>query len=163
MPAAPAVPAVPPDALVVRLRNFVGDVVLSVPTLRRLSEAGCALHLIGKVWAKPLLAGFGWPVHTLAGDLPGRIGQWRRLRHDLRAPEVCTPPRRPDSIVFPYSFGSALEARLAGWRPLGFAYEGRPWLLGRAPPKLFVSRGTRRSLGNRPRDKLRARASSRCG
>ncbi len=128
-------PAVPPTALVVRLRNFVGDVVLSVPTLQRLSDAGLALHLVGKGWAGPLLAGFGWPVHRLAADLPGRISQWRSLRRDLQDSGACLLQRGPDALVFPYSFGSALEMRLAGWRPLGFAYEARSWLLARALPK----------------------------
>jgi len=129
------VPAVPHTALVVRLRNFVGDVVLSVPTLRRLSDAGFTLHLVGKGWARPLLAGFGWPVHPLAGDLPGRVRQWHALRGELRRGGACFPMRGPDAIVFPYSFGSALEMRLAGWRPLGFSYEARSWLLARALPK----------------------------
>ncbi len=128
-------PAVPDHALVVRLRNFVGDVVLSVPTLQRLSEAGCALHLVGKGWAPALLAGFGWPVHRLAGDLPGRVAQWRALRRDIRDSGLALPTSGPDALVFPYSFGSALEMRLAGWRALGFAYEARSWLLARALPK----------------------------
>jgi heptosyltransferase-2 len=129
------VPAVPHTALVVRLRNFVGDVVLSVPTLQRLSEAGFALHLVGKGWARPLLAGFGWPVHRLAEGLPGRVAQWRALRRELRSSGACLRQGGPDAIVFPYSFGSALEARVAGWRPLGFAYEARSWLLAEALAK----------------------------
>jgi heptosyltransferase-2 len=115
----------------VRLRNFVGDVVLSVPTLQRLSDAGFALHLVGKGWARPLLEGFGWPVQSLAPDLPGRVRQWRSLRRELRGRSAPLPPRGPDAIVFPYSFGSALEMRLGGWRPLGIAAEARSWLLAR--------------------------------
>ena len=125
--------------LVVRLRNFVGDVVLSVPTLQRLCDAGFALHLVGKGWAAPLLAGFGWPVHRLADDLPGRVAQWRALRRalqpELRRATSRAWPDGADALVFPYSFGSALEMRLGGWRPLGFAYEARSWLLARALPK----------------------------
>lgn len=128
-------PPTPPTALVVRLRNFVGDVVLSVPTLQRLSAAGFALHLVGKGWAGPLLAGFGWPMHRLAADLSGRIAQWRELRRDLPGSGARLVQGGPDALVFPYSFGSALEMRLAGWRPLGFAYEARSWLLARALPK----------------------------
>lgn len=124
----------PPTALVIRLRNWVGDVVLSVPTLQRLADAGHTLHLLGKGWASALLGGFDWPVHTLAASLPGRVAQWRRLRSELRVAGTL-PQRGLDAIVFPYSFGSALEARLAGWRPLGFAYEGRSPLLHRALPK----------------------------
>lgn len=38
-------------------------------------------------------------------------------------------------LTFPYSFSSALEMRLAGLRPTGFAYEGRSLLLHRAVPR----------------------------
>ncbi|MFM7534005.1 MAG: glycosyltransferase family 9 protein [Rubrivivax sp.] len=134
-PAPPHVPDGPHTALAVRLRNFVGDVVLSVPTLQRLSQAGFALHLVGKGWAQALLAGFGWPVHRLADDLPGRVAQWRALRRELRLGAMPLARKGPDAITFPYSFGSALEMRLAGLRPLGFAYEGRAWLLSQALPK----------------------------
>lgn len=125
----------PAPVLVVRLRNFVGDVVLSVPTLQRLAGAGYALHLVGKGWARPLLEGFGWPVHRLAEGLPARVGQWRTLRRELLSAGASVARAGPDAIAFPYSFGSALEMRLGGWRPLGFAYEGRSWLLARALPK----------------------------
>ena len=82
----------PPTPVAVRLRNFVGDVVLSVPTLQRLSDAGFALHLVGKGWARPLLEGFGWPVQALAPDLPGRVRQWRALRRELRGGGATLPP-----------------------------------------------------------------------
>ena len=135
-----AQPVLPPEAspmstrpLFVRLRNWVGDVVLSVPTLQRLADAGYALHLVGKGFAPSLLGGFGWPVHRLAADTPGRVAQLRALR------KAHGPASRQqaslDSVAFPYSFGSALEFRLAGCRALGYAYEGRSWLLARALPK----------------------------
>ena len=101
-------PAVPPTALVVRLRNFVGDVVLSVPTLQRLSDAGLALHLVGKGWAGPLLAGFGWPVHRLAADLPGRISQWRSLRRDLQDSGACLLQRGPGEYLGSRQSGAPL-------------------------------------------------------
>lgn len=124
--------------VVIRLRNWVGDVVLSVPTLQRIEQAGFTLHLVGKGWAPSLLAGFGWQVHRLAGSTRERVAQLRGLRRSL-GPQLDAPaPGRggkPDAVVFPYSFGSALEMRLAGWRALGFAYEGRSLLLARALPK----------------------------
>lgn len=124
--------------VVIRLRNWVGDVVLSVPTLQRIEQAGFTLHLIGKGWAPSLLAGFGWQVHRLPGGTRERIAQLRTLRRSL-APQLDGKAPgcggKADAVVFPYSFGSALEMRLAGWRALGFAYEGRSLLLGRALPK----------------------------
>ena len=47
----------PPRPLIVRLRNWVGDVTLGVPTLQRLADHGYALQLVGKGWARDLLAG----------------------------------------------------------------------------------------------------------
>lgn len=121
--------------LVVRLRNWVGDVTLGLPTLQRLSDAGYALHLIGKGWAGELLAGHGWPVQALAGSARARIAQLRALRqHGLAADPGFKG--RLNALCLPYSFSSALEFRLAGLRALGHAYEGRSLLLGRALPRL---------------------------
>lgn len=122
--------------LIVRLRNWVGDVVLSVPTLQRLQASGFELHLVGKGWAGDLLAGFGWQVHKLPARHFERLGQLQQLRRAL-----SSAGRRPVGLAFPYSFSSALEMRLAGLRPTGFAYEGRSLLLHRAvrrPPGLHT-------------------------
>lgn len=107
--------------LVVRLRNFVGDVVLGVPALRLLRSQGWRLHLVGRGWAPGLLAGEGWSVQVQA---PARLDRIRQLRAFRGAP----------ALVLPYSFSSALEARLAGLRATGYRYEGRGWLLARSVP-----------------------------
>lgn len=119
--------------LVVRLRHWIGDAVLGVPALRLLESAGHELVLVGKPWAGALLAGEGWPVEKLAGDTRGRIAQLRALRRSARERDPGFD-RRPNAVLFPFSFGSALEARLAGLRATGYAYEGRSWLLSRALP-----------------------------
>jgi heptosyltransferase II len=129
----PAAPDRSPAArsLIVRLRNWVGDVLLGLPTLTRLAAAGHDLHLVGKGWARDLLAGHGWPVHVLPGDLRGRVALLRRLRGELRARDPAFD-RGLNMLCLPYSFSSALEARLAGLRSLGHRYEGRSLLLTRA-------------------------------
>jgi len=66
--------------LIVRLPNWVGDVIMSLPTLWHLHHRGYALQLVGKRWAATLLAGCGWPVHTLPGPLKERVRLLRRLR-----------------------------------------------------------------------------------
>ena len=70
--------------------------------------------------------------------LPSGTGARIRLLRDLRrdAPPVTSPRRRPDALLLTNSFSSALEARLAGLRPLGYRQDGRGWLLNRAlePP-----------------------------
>lgn len=117
--------------LIIRLRHWVGDVTLGLPTLQRLHDAGYSLRLVGKGWAKDLLAGTGWPVHALPGTLRERVALLRRLRHEALAEDPGFT-RRLNTLCLPYSFGSALECRLAGLRALGHAYEGRSLLLGRS-------------------------------
>ena len=121
----------PARPLIVRLRNWVGDVTLAVPTLQRLADAGHDLQLVGKGWAADLLAGHGWPVHTLGSSRGSRVQQLRTLRQAAHAADSHTSERL-NAVCFPDSFSSALDFRLAGLRALGHAYEGRSLLLGRA-------------------------------
>ena len=120
--------------LIVRLRNWVGDVVLSVPTLVRLEQAGFDLQLIGNGWAGDLLRGHGWAVQTLPKSLSDRVRQLRALRQQARAQDSGFD-RRINAVSFPYSFSSALDMRLAGLRAIGYAHEGRGPLLRRAVPR----------------------------
>lgn len=120
--------------LVLRLRNWVGDVTLGVPALQRLADAGYDLTLVGKGWARDLLAGHGWPVHVLPGTWRERVALLRRLRAEAKAADPGFD-RRLNAVCYPYSFSSALEFRLAGLRAIGHAYEGRSLLLARAVPR----------------------------
>ena len=121
----------PVRPLIVRLRNWVGDVTLSLPTLQRLQDAGYALQLVGKGWARDLLAGHGWPVQPLAATWRARVAQLRELRCQARRSDPGFD-RRLNAVSFPYSFSSALEMRLAGLRAIGYAHEGRGPLLSRS-------------------------------
>jgi len=124
-------PSLPRRPLIVRLRNWVGDVTLGVPTLQRLADAGYDLRLVGKGWAADLLAGHGWPVEALGKTFGDRVRQLRRFRRDAEAADPAFR-HRLNAVCFPYSFGSALEMRVAGLRAIGHAYEGRSLLLGRS-------------------------------
>jgi heptosyltransferase-2 len=124
----------PTRPLIVRLRNWVGDVTLGVPTLRRLADAGHALQLVGKGWAQDLLAGEGWAVHGLPKTWRERVRLLRRLGDEAAAVDPGFR-RRINAVCFPYSFSSALEFRWAGLRAIGHAYEGRGWLLSRSVPR----------------------------
>jgi heptosyltransferase II len=120
--------------LIVRLRNWVGDVVLGLPTLQRLEQAGYSLRLVGKGWAADLLAGHGWPVLPLGSTLRERVEQLRRLRAQARADDPGFD-RRLNAIAFPYSLSSAMEMQLAGLKAAGHQHEGRSWLLHRTVPR----------------------------
>ena len=115
--------------LAVRLCNWVGEVVLALPTLRRLEAAGYDLAPVGKRWAPALLAGCGWPVLVRAD------GIWAAGRQyaDLRMRLAPTPPA-PSAFLLTKSFSSALEARLGGWRGVGYARDARGFLLAAAYP-----------------------------
>lgn len=124
----------PPRPLIVRLRNWVGDVVLSLPLLRRLHAAGFRLELLGKPWAADLLEGEGWAVRPLPAKLGARVSLLREMRRDARSVDPGFD-QRLNALALPYSFSCALEMRLAGLRALGHAYEGRSWLLSRSVPR----------------------------
>ncbi len=125
--------SLPPCPLVVRLRNWVGDVILGVPALHLLRQHGYALQLVGKGWAPALLAGEGWPVHVRPGPLRERVAQLRALKRDALALDPSFA-RRDNAMVLPTSFSGALEMRLAGLRAVGYAQEARGLLLARAEP-----------------------------
>lgn len=119
--------------LIVRLRNWVGDVILGVPALHLLQSHGYRLELVGARWAKPLLAGEGWPVHARPGTLKERVAQLRQLRLDARTRDAGFD-RRENALVLPTSFSAALEMRLAGLKAVGYRQEARGLLLRRAEP-----------------------------
>ena len=139
MTRAVAEPAVPDGALpspsarvplAVRLCNWVGEVVLALPTLRRLEAAGYDLQLVGKGWARALLEGTGWPV---VARPPGMLAAARQLADLRRSAGTGTAGRRrPPAFLLTKSFSSALEARLGGWSPVGYARDGRSFLLAHA-------------------------------
>lgn len=120
-----------PPTLVVRLRNWVGDVTLSVPALGRLEASGFALQLVGRGWSRELLAGHGWPVHTLPRSLAERVRLLRGLARQARAAGAPAV----QALCLPDSFSSALEFRLAGLPAWGHAHEGRRWLLAHSLPR----------------------------
>jgi heptosyltransferase-2 len=120
--------------LIVRLRNFVGDTVLSIPALRLLQQHGYRLELVGKGWARGLLEAEGWAVQVRPADLRGRVAQLRELRARLKA-EDAGFDRRSNTLLLPYAFSAALDARLAGLKAEGHAGDGRTWLLRRGHPR----------------------------
>ena len=122
-----------PRPLIVRLRNWVGDVILGVPALHLLQAHGYAPQLVGKGWAPALLAGEDWPTAVRPGPLGERVRQLRQLRQQARGADAGFD-RRENALVLPTSFSGALEMRLAGLKAVGYAQEARGLLLSRAEP-----------------------------
>lgn len=124
----------PAKPLIVRIRNWVGDVILGLPGLQMIESKGYELHLVARgKWAPSLLAGYGWPVHVQPASLGDKVTQLKQLRQDLarRDPGFT---RRENAFLLPVSLSAALEMRLAGLKAVGVAKEGRSPLLARAEP-----------------------------
>jgi heptosyltransferase-2 len=119
--------------LIVRLRNWVGDVILGVPALQLLQAHGYQLQLVGKAWAPALLAGQAWPVHVRPAKLLDSVALLRTLKRQALAADAGFAGRE-NALVLPTSFSGALEMRLAGLRAVGYAQEARGLLLARAEP-----------------------------
>jgi heptosyltransferase-2 len=114
------------QSLLIRLPNHLGDACMTLPALDRLAAEGIALVLAGRRWAPELLAGRPWPVIGLPEGRLERLAELRRARRALAAQAV---PEPTDALLLTNSLSSAIEFRLAGLRPGGYATDGRGWLL----------------------------------
>ena len=103
--------------LAVRLPNWVGDVLMTLPSLALLHSHGLQLHALGKGWASDLLAGMPISVGKLPKSLGLTAKAWRATG--------CH-----EGLLFPNSFESALKMRLGGIRAVGYRKECRSILLG---------------------------------
>jgi heptosyltransferase II len=135
MPSPPSSPAPQPSpskALIVRVRNFIGDVVLAIPALERLQNAGYQLHIVGKPWLRSLFDAYPWPVEKYPASFSERRTLLRSMAKKIEASDP-TFQSRINAITFATSFSSVLDMRAAGLRPYGFGAEGRSIMLaGRA-------------------------------
>jgi heptosyltransferase II len=114
--------------LIVRVRNFIGDVVLLLPALERLESAGYELTLVGKPWLKALVDGYGWSVHAYPKKYLERVRLLKSLSAAAQLKDA-TFRQRVNAVTFATSFSSALDMRSAGLKAYGFAVEGRSFLL----------------------------------
>lgn len=105
--------------LIVRLPNHLGDACMAVPALDLLAAHGRALTLVGRPWAGALFAAYRWPVVALRGS---RLDHVHALRSERGASGAA-------GLLLTNSFSTALEFRLAGIAPTGYARGGRSWLL----------------------------------
>jgi hypothetical protein len=113
--------------IVVRLPNWLGDTVMAVPAVRALRDAlPDAELLLAGPWVE-LLAGQG-----LAEVL---VAYPRRWSARLRAADTVRSFGGHTVVLFPNSFEAAATAIYwGGRRRVGFAGDGRRWLLTDAPP-----------------------------
>jgi lipopolysaccharide heptosyltransferase II len=125
---AASIPARMPVKIAVRLPNWLGDTVMAVPALRALRETfpGAEVLLAGP-WVE-LLAGQG------LGDV--LVAYPRAWSARLRAADTVRGFGGDTVVLFPNSFEAAASAWYWGGRcRIGFAGDGRRWLLTDAPPR----------------------------
>lgn len=103
-------------SLIVRLPNWVGDVIMALPALQALQQSGLTLHLVGKPWITDLLAGTDMDLVPLPRDFIQSIKTLTRLESSKM-------------LLMTNSFSSAGMARLAGKKISGYKTDGRSILL----------------------------------
>lgn len=109
-----------------RLPNHVGDCCMTLPALRLLDASGFTPYLLGKRFAEDLMMGMGWRFDPIEGHV---TEDFKRL------PYLSKQLNRPLGLLFPNSFTSALQFRLAGIRSAGFGTDGRFFILDKTLPQ----------------------------
>ena len=104
-------------SLIVRLPNWVGDVVMAVPTLQALAGLGLNIQLVGKRWSGDLLAGMNMPICSLEDGL------WKTSK------KLAGMTEHKKALLLTNSFSSALMMRIAGKAVIGYKTDGRQFLL----------------------------------
>ncbi len=102
--------------LLVRLPNWVGDTLMALPAINLLQVLPWRIRLLGRPWVHSLLSAHGLEII----EWPKAIGE-----------AITTLQRLPAQrmVLMTNSFSSALIACLAGKKTIGYAGDGRSWLL----------------------------------
>ncbi len=108
--------------LIVRLPNWVGDVVMTLPSLEALHQAGFDLHLFGQPWIIDLLQTFPAKLDPIPNSF---LQAQRKLKNTFAN----------KALLFTNSFSSALMMRLAGKQPIAYKNNIRSCLLHHAMRK----------------------------
>ncbi len=109
-----------------RLPNHVGDCCMTLPALRLLAESGFTPYLLGKRFGEDLMMGMGWRFDPIEGHVTEDISRLRDLAKRVDSPR---------GLLFPNSFTSALQFRLAGIPSAGYGTDGRFFLLDKKLPE----------------------------
>lgn len=104
-----------------RLPNHVGDCCMTLPALRLLEASGFTPMLTGKRWAEDLMSGMGWRFDPIEGHVTEDLHRIRYISNHLGP--------RPQGLLFPNSFSSALLFSIGRVRNAGFPTDGRRFLL----------------------------------
>ena len=103
-------------SLIVRMPNWVGDVVMALPTIYALRDAGIELQLIGKPWMQSLLSETKFQMTGLKKSF------W-----ETRSAISQLVPNK--TLLLTNSLSSALLSCLAGKKTIGYKTDHRQLLL----------------------------------
>lgn len=107
----------PNASLLVRLPNWVGDVVMALPALQAMQQIGVELQLLGKPWILDLLEAIDIPMMPLGHNV------WQTKKNLSKIQTI------DKALLFTNSFSSALITRLAGFATIGYKTDHRRLLL----------------------------------
>jgi heptosyltransferase-2 len=102
----------PKHIMLVRLPNWVGDVIMTLPALELLKKNDIQPILIGRKWIHELLEGLDYQCISLGASFSESVKQLKT--------QSCK-----DIVLFPNSLSSALMARLANKFSFGYSGDGR--------------------------------------
>ena len=120
--------------ILVRATNWVGDAVMSLPALRALRERFPRAHIaiLARPWVADLYAREPFCDRMIAYTARRGAADWGEK---WRAARALAGERFDCAILLQNAFEAALVARLAGIpERIGYARDGRGWLLTRAVP-----------------------------
>lgn len=100
-------------SLIIRLPNWVGDVIMALPALQSLQQADIELLLFGKHWANDLLAATGMKVTSIDKSF------WKTT-HIMSKVTDCNK-----ALLLTNHISSALMAYFAGKAAIGYKTYGR--------------------------------------
>ncbi|HKA19238.1 MAG TPA: lipopolysaccharide heptosyltransferase II [Blastocatellia bacterium] len=121
--------------ILIRVPNWVGDVVMALPALRELRRIFSASHITiaGKPWVLGLFEG-----EALADDvipLSETAGRVKRISALLKEASQFRRKRFDIAVLLTNSFGTALAARLGGAEKIaGYSTDARRVLINRVIP-----------------------------
>lgn len=110
------------DPIFVRLPNWVGDVIMTLPSLDLIAQQGISIQTVGPKWAQDLLSGTEHTHITIPKNKKDARSFLRKL-----------PGRR--MLLLTNSFSSALNAKLNGKAAIGYRTDARRLLLGHSLKK----------------------------
>jgi heptosyltransferase-2 len=121
------------NELIVRLPNWVGDVIMALPAIALLQTLPWRITLLGRPW-----------IHTLLAAYPFELSVLPKASRDAIARLKAQPAQR--LLLMTNSFSSALVGCLAGKQTMGYTGDGRSLLLSHRLPRQHDVHETERFL-----------------